>query len=119
VNYKVVQGPNQKWVECIPSGNLIASEADALDWVAVCGEYGAGALLIHAESLPDAFFDLSSGLAGAILLKFANYRLRLAAVISPEKTNRGKFREMVLETNRGNDFRVFTDGARAEAWLGE
>ncbi len=119
MNYKVVQGHNQKWVECFPAGNLIASEADALDWVALCGEYGAGALLIHAENLPDAFYDLSSGFAGAILLKFANYRLRLAAVVSADKINRGKFHEMVLETNRGNNFRVFTDRGRAEDWLCE
>jgi len=119
VNYKVVQGSNQKWVECLPAGNLIASEADALDWVAICGEYGAGALLVHDENLPAAFFDLSSGLAGAILLKFSNYRLRLAAVIAADKINRGKFWEMVLETNRGNAFRVFTDRVKAEGWLSE
>jgi PadR family transcriptional regulator, regulatory protein AphA len=105
------------YVECLPDGEPIASEADALDLVAACGEHDTQRLLLHAENLPDEFFHLSNGLAGKILLKFSNYYLRVAAVLPSDRTRRGKFYEMMLETNRGNEFRIFEDRAAAQAWL--
>jgi hypothetical protein len=34
--------------------------------------------VLYSENLPPAFFDLSSGVAGAILQKLRNYKIRLA-----------------------------------------
>ena len=73
--------------------------------------------MLHAENLSADFYDLSSGLAGAILLKFVNYRLKVAVVLTPQLVGQGKFHEMVIETNRGSDFRVFYERASAESWL--
>jgi hypothetical protein len=117
MNYQVNKDGKHTFVECLPVGNRIANEQDALDWVAVCGEYGTDRLLLHAECLTADFFDLSTGVAGAILLKFVNYRLRVAAVIPFARSRQGKFGEMVIETNRGNQFRVFDDRDGAVAWL--
>lgn len=118
MNYRLVQTYPHPFIECLPDSGLIQNERDALDWLGICGELGIYRLLIHAPNLTDKFFDLSSGVAGEILLKFAVYRVKLAAVLSPELVNRGKFREMALETNRGQDFRIFYTQAEAEAWLG-
>jgi len=118
MNYRLIESTPYPFLECLPDGGLIKSEQDALDWLALCGEHGTDRLMIHASNLPDEFYDLSSGLAGAILLKFVMYRIKLAAVLTPDLVNRGKFREMALETNRGQDFRIFYDRAQAEAWLG-
>jgi len=104
-------------IECFPGEGTINSEAEALDLVAACGEYRTPFLLLHEGVLPEAFFHLSTGLAGAILLKFSNYRLKVAAVISPENIRRGKFEEFVLETNRRSDFRTFPDTDAARNWL--
>ncbi len=118
MNYRLIDITPYPFLECLPDGGIIHGEQDALDCVGQCGEDGVDRLMLHASNLTDAFFDLSSGLAGTILLKFATYRLKVAAVLSPELVNRGKFREMALETNRGQDFRIFYDRAEAEAWLG-
>ena len=55
------------------------------------------------------FFDLKTGLAGAALLKWSNYFLRVAVILPPERIGTGRFAEFVMETNRGNQFRVFSD----------
>ncbi len=117
MNYQIQSKNHVRYVEADPIDGLISSEADALDWVAVCGESGTQRLMLHAGNFPREFYDLKSGLAGAVLLKFSNYRLIVAAVLPHSLTNQGKFREMALETNRGQQFRIFFDRESAEDWL--
>lgn len=117
MNYKVVNKGTQNYVQCIPDEVCLKNERDAVDLVGVCGENGTQSLLVFGENLSPDFYHLSSGVAGAILLKFAVYRIQVAAVINPDFVNQGKFHEMVLETNRGNQFRVFSDVSEAEKWL--
>jgi PadR family transcriptional regulator, regulatory protein AphA len=107
-----------KILECLPGGGVIASENDALDVVAACGENETDRVLLNASNLAMDFLHLRTGLAGAVLLKFSNYRIRAAAVLTPKLVNQGHFREMVMETNRGNVFRVFYDRDLALKWLG-
>ncbi len=106
-----------KIVECLPDGGVIASENDALDVVAACGEHETDRVLLNASNLAVDFLHLRTGLAGAVLLKFSNYRIRAAAVLTPKLVNQGHFRDFVLETNRGNAFHVFYDRELALKWL--
>lgn len=117
VDYQFISFGNQSYIECLPGADRITGEGQALDLVAACGEYETNRLLLHGECLDEAFFDLSSGLAGQVLLKFAIYRLKAALVAKPEQVRRGKFYDMVLETNRGRDFRVFIERQAAVDWL--
>ena len=97
-------------------GFLISGEQEALDLAAFCWENGTAYLLIHHTNLTEDFFNLRTGLAGAILQKFSTYRIRTAAVIEPLKIT-GKFAELVTELNRGNGFRIFEKRDEAERWL--
>ena len=115
--YNIVQKGGLNFVECLPGVQCLNSEQEALDLVATCGENETNRLLLHAENLSPDFFDLKSGLAGRILLKFSTYYLRVAAVLPTEVAMNGRFGEMVLETNRGNEFRVFQSREQAEDWL--
>lgn len=117
VEYQIARTNGQDYIVCLPGTGKIEDEADALDLVAACGEISSGKLLIPEDCFSEDFFRLSSGVAGSILLKFTNYDIKVAAVLSPERVNQGKFRDFVTETNRGNDFRVFSDRAAAETWL--
>lgn len=117
MNYRVVTKNGFKYIDCRNNGNLLQNERDALDWVAICGEHQVSRLMLHAGNLTRDFYDLRTGVAGDILLKFTNYRIKVAAVLAPELVGEGRFREMVRETNRGNDFRVFYRHEDAEAWL--
>lgn len=105
------------YFECEAGSLRIASERDALDLVASCGEYETGLLLLNGECLDPAFFDLKSGLAGTVLLKLTTYQIRAAVILSRERIGSGKFSEFVLETNRGNQFRVFEQREDAVKWL--
>jgi len=108
---------NRSFVECLPDGGLITSEQDALDLVGICGEHRTFALLLHETNLNEDFYDLRTGLAGAVLQKLFNYSIRVAAVLPLERSTRGRFGEMVLESNRGRQFRVFTTREAAVQWL--
>jgi len=118
MNCTLVTNNNLTYLEMLPDGSLVQSEHDALDLVAACGEHGTGRLLLHAACLPEGFFRLRTGLAGAILLKFSNYHIRCAMLITPELANQGHFYEMVLEANRRNqELHFFYDREPAEEWL--
>ena len=84
------------------SGAPIASEQDALDLIgAAFGQ--AEIVAIPAERLDERFFVLRTGLAGAIMQKFVNYRVRLVIVgdISAHVDASTALRDLVRESNRG------------------
>lgn len=117
MEYTLIEN-NGKKVVCLQKvSGAISSEADALDAVAACGENTTDLLLLPDESVPLEFFDLKTRLAGEILLKFSNYYIRCAMVASPENLSSGKFRDFMIETNRGQDFRIFSDPEKALIWL--
>jgi PadR family transcriptional regulator AphA len=114
VAYQVINIGNLVYIETLPDGGCLLNDQDAVDLVAACGEAETALLMLNNGNLPDEFFDLSSGLAGRILLKFGIYSIRVAAIISPDRVQHGKFPEMMIESNRGNDFGVFFERANAE-----
>lgn len=120
VNYRLVEHAQNNYIQCLTGDGLIASENDTLDLVAACGEHLAPRLLISAENLPEDFFNLRTGLAGTVLQKFVNYRIKVALVLPDEVAHQGRFGEMVLEANRSNRMlHVFAEREKAEAWLVE
>ena len=116
MEYTTRQIGEQKYIDCAEISQ-IGNEQAALDLVGICVEENTERVLLHSGNLPGDFFRLSSGLAGNILLKFYNYSIRVAAVLTPEQVNQGKFYEFALETNRGNQFRIFYNLKEAEEWL--
>jgi len=107
--------PEKKYIE-VDEEFMIRSEQDAIDIAALCAEKGVPSILFHYKNLAPSFFDLKTGLAGEVLQKFMTYRIKVAAVIPSEKI-KGKFREMVIESNRGIHFRVFETKEEAREWL--
>ena len=117
MNIKVSDKNNKKYIEGIPGQKLIQEVNDAVDLLGKCYEHETNRILLYLENLPDLFTDLSSGEAGEILLKFSNYRVRAAFVLPSDKLKKGKFGEMVLESNRGTDIHFFCDREEAAEWL--
>lgn len=79
-------------------------EGVALDLIADAIQHGADIVSVPAQRCPAEFFTLSSGLAGAVAQKFANYRQRLAVVgdISAHLAGSTALRAFVAEANRGD-----------------
>lgn len=96
---------------------LLEKEADGLTIVAACMEKQCNRLLIDAACLSEDFFHLSTGLAGSVLQKFVNYSIRAAVMAPRGAASQGKFKDFMLETNRGNQFRIFESRAEAVKWL--
>jgi len=116
MNYQVVEKNKKKYIRLNPSGSLIRSEADAMELLSACGEHETNLLLIPGERLSDEFFRLRTGIAGSILQKFVQYGIKCAVVLDPD-LSKGRFRELLIESNRGNDFRFYTSIEEAETWL--
>ena len=76
-----------------------------------------GGLLIDEQQLGGNFFDLSTGLAGEVLQKFTNYRVRLAIVIGDVKAHGNRFSELVYEHRSHRSVRFFDSEQRARQWL--
>jgi Domain of unknown function (DUF4180) len=103
-----------------PGEPLLARVDDANRIVEACFGTGVSAALLYAENLTGAFFDLSSGEAGAILQKLRNYHIRLAVVRSPGSGGVStKFHEMVAEERRHPFFGLFETRGAALEWLAE
>jgi hypothetical protein len=117
MDYSVRGKGNLRYIECIVGQKYVENERDALDLVAACIENDTNRLLLHERNLSPGFFELSTGLAGNILQKFINYSIKVAAVMDTEKISQGRFREMVIEVNQGNHFRVFHSCIEAVEWL--
>lgn len=117
MEYQIIKPGNKNILECLPNGGKIVDESTVLDLIGQCAEEEADIILLNETNFTEDFFDLRYGLAGKVLLKLSNYRVRAAAIIPPEKVGKGRFYEMVLETNRRNDFRVFPNREDALAWI--
>jgi hypothetical protein len=89
---------------CPPEGDTLRTERDAVDVIGEALQEGASMVVIPVERLADDFFQLSTRVAGEIVQKFVNYRLRLVVVgdISDHLARSAALRDFVSETNRGD-----------------
>lgn len=117
MNYKLNDNGTVKYIEVISAQSPLSTEQDAVDLVALCQENDTDLLLLHSQALSEDFFKLRTGVAGQMIQKWINYRVKTAAVIPKELINQGRFKEMALETNKSNHFRVFETKDEAENWL--
>jgi hypothetical protein len=62
----------------------------------------AEGIIVHQESIDQKFFDLRNGLAGEMLQKVVNYRLRLAIVGDFSVYESNSLKAFILESNRSN-----------------
>lgn len=117
MNYAVISRGNKTYIKYTCSESPIHTEQEAMDLVAACIENDTNLVMIDSEALSDDFFRLGTGLAGGVLQKFANYRIKAVVAISDKEKIKGKFKELMAESNKGNSFRLFDNQERAEEWL--
>jgi len=121
IRYNIVSilfaGKEEEVLELFSYKEGIRTEDDSVEIVSLCGENNLSLLLIHEQALSEEFFSLKTGVAGTVLQKFINYKIKSCALISEEKLSKGKFREMVLESNRGRNFGAFKEREKALEWL--
>ncbi|MFK0111526.1 DUF4180 domain-containing protein [Streptomyces sp. NPDC091217] len=106
-------------LRCAPEGPALDGESAALDLVGDAMGQDAELVAVPAERVGDEFFRLRSGVAGAVVQKFVNYRLRLAVVgdISRHLADSSALRDFVYEANRGRHLWFVADDAELEGRL--
>jgi hypothetical protein len=57
-------------------------------------------IIVHQENITSEFFDLKTGIAGEILQKFSNYRVRLAIVGDFSQYSGKSFNAFIFESNK-------------------
>ena len=99
-------------------GVLVADGPSAVELLAaVRYETGCSAVILFKEQLDEAFFRLSTGLAGEILQKFVNYQMRLAIVGDFDRYTSKPLRDFIRESNQGRHICFQPDEGAALAWL--
>lgn len=74
---------------------------ELLDAMATAGYSGCSGMILYAESVGEAFFDLKTGIAGEMLQKFSNYKMRLAIIGDFEKVQSRSLQDFIRESNAG------------------
>jgi hypothetical protein len=117
MDYKVIEKYGKKYIEVKSSSVKINSEQDALDLISLCFEHGINIMVINDTVLSDDFFNLKTGIAGAIIQKLVNYSIKTGIVILNERDVNERFKEFALEANKGNNFRIFYNSSDTEKWI--
>ncbi|MEU1602009.1 DUF4180 domain-containing protein [Micromonospora matsumotoense] len=88
---------------CAPDGPKICGGDDATDVIGAALGHGVELVVLPVRRLAVEFFTLRTGVAGEVVQKFVNYRLRLAVVgdISGHVTRSTALRDFVVEADRG------------------
>ncbi len=85
----------------ISSNTLLISDAEAILQIMIDVYYqDTDRIILYEKNISPAFFDLKTGIAGEILQKFSNYRMKLAIVGEFETYTQGSLRDFIRESNR-------------------
>ncbi len=106
-----------KIVEVESERVVIKDTRDALDLMADAQYKDATSILLYEKNLKPDFFDLKTGMAGEILQKYTNYRMRLAIVGEFEKFESRSLQAFIIESNRGKMIAFVPDRETAIAKL--
>ena len=104
---------------CDADGPKLAHERDANDLLSAAFEHSATLVAIPVTRLSDDFFRLSTRLAGDVVQKFANYKVRLVIVgdISQRTAASKPLNDFVYEANRGQQLWFVKEMTELEARL--
>lgn len=90
-----------KIAEVISDRIVIANAQDGLDLLGNLYYQDFDKIIVHEKNITPAFFDLKTGIAGDILQKFSNYRVRLA-IVGDFNYQSKSLNDFMLESNKGS-----------------
>jgi hypothetical protein len=104
---------NKRIAEVTDKNMVITNTDEAVDLMGNISYNDCSRIIIYEENLHPDFFRLSTRLAGDILQKVSNYRMKLAIVFDPIKYKSKSLSDFVYECNKGRQ--VFFVKDRDEA----
>ena len=114
---EIIKTTNGNYVISDPEPGNLANQRDMLDLISLCLDPTSHKLLITEGALHPDFFDLSTGLAGELVLKLTSYLVKTAIVVDLESVPSQRFKEWAGESNRGREIHLCSSQKIAEEWL--
>ena len=93
---------NIEIAEVISDKILIQNPDDALDLIGNLYYQGFDKIVIYQKNLTPDFFDLKNKLAGEILQKVSNYRMKLTIIGDFSNLKSKSLTDFIYESNKGN-----------------
>ncbi len=119
MNITIHTHQGQKIAEITSNEWVIRSIEDA---TAVLGEIyysDTDRLIMHERNITPDFFELKNKMAGEILQKFSNYRMKLVVVGDFSKYESHSLRDFIYESNQGNQVNFLKSLEEALTVLGK
>ncbi|MCW3464818.1 DUF4180 domain-containing protein [Chitinophaga nivalis] len=101
MNIVAHQTGNSQAAEVVAEGILIHNPDDALQVMMDLAYQDFDKIILHEENIIPDFFDLKTGVAGEILQKVSNYKLRLVIIGEFAKYPGKSLRDFIYESNKG------------------
>lgn len=92
---------NIRIAEVLSDNTIIQTAEDGLDLLGNLYYQGFDRMIVYSKNITPDFFDLKNGLAGEILQKFSNYRIRLAIVGDFSAYTSKSITDFMFESNNG------------------
>ena len=94
---------NIKIAELISDDLLIKEIQDGLDVLVNVYYQDMDRMILHEKNIVPEFFDLKTGMAGEILQKFSNYKMKLAIVGEFSKYKNKSLNDFIFESNKNGN----------------
>ena len=94
------QNNHTKIAEVIAENTVIGSIEDGLDVLGDLYYQGFDAIILYEKNITPLFFDLKNRMAGEILQKFSNYRMRLSIIGDYGKYGSKSVQDFIFESNK-------------------
>lgn len=118
MNIEIYEFGEMKIAEISADGVLINNAEDGLQLLADLYYQECDGIILHETNITADFFDLKTGLAGEILQKFSNYRMRLAIVGDFSKYPGQSIKDFIFESNKGRHINFLSNVEEAKVRIG-
>lgn len=99
--FKKHQFKHLEVAEVVAEGFVLNTVEDSVDLIGNAYYQGFEHLAIHAHHIIPDFFDLKTKLAGEVLQKFSNYRMRLFIIGDFSNITSNSLKDFIRESNQG------------------
>ena len=108
---------NIEIVEVCSNEVIIKNAQDGLDLLGNLYYQSFDKIIVHQVNITPDFFELKTGIAGEILQKFSNYRVRLAIVGDFDLYQSKSLKDFIVESNKGKQINFVNTVSEALARL--
>jgi hypothetical protein len=102
-----------KIAEIISNELIVWDISDGLNLLGELYFKGFGSMIVYEMNITPDFFNLNTGIAGEILQKFSNYRVRLVIIGDFSKYESKSLSAFIYESNKGKQISFVSDQTEA------